>query len=185
MKKFMLICFLVSSLSSLCLAQPKMKEVFSEIPDSLLYYLTQNNRLDFIDFIESNMKAEVHNELGGKSQMTRLTDESLALQVSPALHVAMQLMPVSEAVDSCQHVICMISTYGKAAPESTVSVYSVKWRPLATSDFLSLPQEPYTAEFMQLPSLGLVLRQDNKLDPIAHEEQKTEEPWLKNVQWKQ
>ena len=46
-----------------CQAQPKMREVFQRMPAMMLPYLTENNKLDFIDFIDSGMKAEVRNEL--------------------------------------------------------------------------------------------------------------------------
>ena len=32
----------------------KMRDVFKQMPDSLLPYLSKNNRLDFIDFMESD-----------------------------------------------------------------------------------------------------------------------------------
>ena len=34
--------------------EPTMRDVFRQMPDSLMPYLTQNDRLDFIDFIESD-----------------------------------------------------------------------------------------------------------------------------------
>lgn len=169
-----------------CLAQQKIRDVFLQMPDSLLPYLTENNRLDFLDFMDSNMKAEVHNELGGKSEMLSLTDELLALQLSHSLKVVMRLVPVVEAVDSCQQVVCMITTYGTDAPESKIDVYSVKWNPIDVSSHLSLPNGPYTAEFKEAtyPYVGLTLRKVNALDPIAFEEQKEELPWLKYIEWK-
>ena len=34
-----------------------IRDVFKQMPDSLMPYLSQNNRLDFIDFLDANMKA--------------------------------------------------------------------------------------------------------------------------------
>ena len=109
MKSFLIVCFLMSSLLSPCEAQTKMRDVFLQMPDSLLPYLTANNRLDFIDFLDSGMKAGVSNELGGKSEMLTLTDTTLTLQASAAKLVQMQLMPVSNPVDSCNQVVCVIT----------------------------------------------------------------------------
>ena len=128
MKRFLIVSFLMSSLLSPCEAQTKMRDVFLQMPDSLLPYLTSNNRLDFIDFLDSGMKAGVANELGGKSEMLTLTDTTLTLQASAAKLVQMQLMPVSNPVDSCNQVVCVITTYGKDAPESRIAAYSVRWR---------------------------------------------------------
>ena len=47
------------------MSQTTMRDVFRQMPDSIVPYLTENNRLDFIDFIDSNMKAEVTNAFGG------------------------------------------------------------------------------------------------------------------------
>ncbi|MBO7115466.1 MAG: DUF3256 family protein [Prevotella sp.] len=186
MRKLLMIGILLSLLCSPCEAQRKMRDVFLQMPDSLLPYLTENNRLDFLDFMDSGMKAEVHNELGGRSEMLSLSDEMLTLQVSHAMKVVMRLVPVAEAVDSCQQVICMITTYGTEAPESKIEVYSVQWNPIDVSTHLTLPDGPYTAEFKEAPqpSVGLSLRQANMLDPIANEEQKKEQSWLKYIEWK-
>ena len=166
-----------------CHAQPKMREVFQRMPATMLPYLTDNNKLDFIDFIDSGMKAEVRNELGGKSEMLSLTDMSTDIQVSPSLRITMHLMPVNEAVDSCNQVVCLISTYGKDSPESKVEVYSVQWKPLNVATYLSLPQEPYVATFKYDTPVGLSLRKSTALDPVAYEEQKEELPWLKYIEW--
>lgn len=185
MRTFWMICVLLSSLCSLCEAQPKMRDVFLQMPDSLLPYLTENNRLDFIDFIDSGMKAVVNNELGGKSEMLSLTDESLVLQVSPAMKVKMQMMPVSQPVDSCSQVICMITTCGVSAPESRIDIFSVHWTPVNVSAHLTLPHEPYVADFVEIPSKGLKLQQSIALDYPATEEQEKGVSLLKNVEWKQ
>lgn len=62
--------FIVLSLFLTCAveAQVKMRDVIKQMPDTLVPYLKQNARLDFIDFMDSDMKAEVNNDLGGKSQ---------------------------------------------------------------------------------------------------------------------
>lgn len=184
MKRLLMIGALLSSLLSPCEAQLKMRDVFLQMPDSLLPYLTENNRLDFLDFMDSNMKAELRNELDGKSEMLSLSNDMMVLQVSRSLKVEMRLLPVAEPVDSCQQVICMVSTYGIDAPESKVEVFSVKWNPVDVAAHLTLPEGPYTAEFMKAPSVGLSLREADKLNPIAYEGQKSELPWLKNIEWK-
>ena len=49
-----------------------IRDVFKSMPDSLMPYLSNNNRLDFIDFMDSNMKAEVKNQFGGNSIMAEI-----------------------------------------------------------------------------------------------------------------
>lgn len=50
-------------------AQQEAKAVFVSMPDSLSPLLTAVNRADFIDFLDSKMKAKVENRFGGESEM--------------------------------------------------------------------------------------------------------------------
>ena len=102
---------------------------FREIPDNLLPTLSLNNRLDMLDFMESNMKAEVTNRLGGKSEMTLLTDSMLSIRVSKALQVDMYLINTAAPGDSDDEVICMIETFGSdsLSLESKVQFFNLSW----------------------------------------------------------
>lgn len=113
----------------------KISEVFKQMPDSLMPYLTANNRLDFIDFMDSNMKAEVSNMTGGTSEMTALTDDSLSIRMSDALRVDMMLMNLDEPVDSIHQVIVFIETFltDSIYGESVYKTYSVDWQPVTKS----------------------------------------------------
>lgn len=77
-------------LSVTCHAQT-MREAFTVMPDSLMPYLTKNNRLDMIDFMDAKMKAAVTNMLGGETVMTFLSDDSLAVRMSDALTLEMKV----------------------------------------------------------------------------------------------
>ena len=41
--------------------RPLMRDVFAQMPDSVLPAVTRNNRLDCIDFIDNNLEAKVRN----------------------------------------------------------------------------------------------------------------------------
>lgn len=110
-----------------------MQEVFKSMPDSLTPYLSANNRLDFIDFIESGMEAKVTNALGGRSVMTDLNERYLRIQLNEASVVQMRLLPVSTPVDGMSQVVCVVQTYGTSGKESSVSFYSCSWKPLSWS----------------------------------------------------
>ena len=125
---FVLLLGLVANAQSM-----KMKDVFKAMPDSLLPYLSQNNRLDFIDFIESNMEAKVTNGLGGTSVMHVLTDSYMRLSLNDASELQVRLLPVSTPVDSLRQIVCVVRTYGNIGQESVVSFYSCLWRPLDMS----------------------------------------------------
>lgn len=109
-----------------------VRKLFAEMPDSVIPYLTKNNRLDLIDFMDSNMKAEVANSTGGTSEMTALTDDSLSIRMSDALRVDMLLLNLDEPVDSIRQVIVFVETFlaDSIYGESVCKTYSVDWQPV-------------------------------------------------------
>ena len=136
MKQFSFIllgsCFLAMPLQ----AQTTMSELFKVMPDSLLPYLSQNNRLDLIDFREANMEAKVTNLLDGQTRMTALTADSLVLELSPSSTIRLYLLPVSAPVDSANHIICMVSTihFSESRYEQSAQCYSLHWHPLTDKE---------------------------------------------------
>jgi hypothetical protein len=120
-----------------------LTEIFRQIPDSILPYLSPNNRLDFLDFMASHMKAEVRNLLGGTSEMTALTDDSLSIRMSEALRIDILLLTPVAPVDSSRQVVCVVSTYGtdSLGLESRTDYYTTRWTPLTTSPRLSPADE--------------------------------------------
>ncbi len=108
----------------------KIRDVFKQMPDSLMPYLTANNRLDFIDFLDSNMKAEVTNMTGGVSEMTALTDDSLSIRMSDALRVDMLLLELNEPVDSIHQVVVFVETFlvDSIYGESVCKTYTTDWQ---------------------------------------------------------
>jgi hypothetical protein len=125
-------------MTSVCSAQePTLRDVFRQLPDSLMPTLSQNNRLDFIDFLDSNMKAVVRNQLGGLSEMTALTDDSLSIRMSDALRIDMLLLTLDEPVDTIRQVIVFAETFltDSVYGETTVKFYTPDWQ-LITRDHI-------------------------------------------------
>ena len=132
MKQWFTACLFVC-ITSVCSAQePTLRDVFRQMPDSLLPTLTQNNRLDFLDFLDAGMKAEVKNRLGGTSEMTALTADSLSLQVSPALRVDMLMLQLTEPVDTVKQVVVVGETFlaDSVYGETSVRYYTTDWKPI-------------------------------------------------------
>ena len=118
----------------------KMRDVFKQMPDSIMPYLSQNNRLDFIDFLDSGMAAVVRNELGGSSEMTTLADDSLSIEMSEALKTDLLLLALAEPQDSMTHVVVMVETFlvDSIYGESHISYFTPAWQ--------LLPSEPALGE---------------------------------------
>lgn len=113
-------------------------DIFRVMPDSLLPTLSENNRLDMIDFMASGMKAEVTNRLGGSSEMTALTNDSLCLRVSKAQTITFLLLTPLELVDSCRQIVCLIRTYGlnESSFNTTVDYYTPQWEKILKKPIL-------------------------------------------------
>jgi len=137
-----------------------IKDVFRQMPDSILPSLSANSRLDFIDFKDSGMKAEVKNELGGQSEMTSLTDSTLTIRMSAALQVEMRLLRPVQAADSSR-VICLIQTYGtdSLGLESQVDFYSLTWQRLAEVPLLTTADKAYVSAFR----MQTILKRDDEI----------------------
>ena len=132
MRKWMMAMLFASITGQVSAQDLKMRDVFRQMPDSLMPYLTQNNRLDFIDFIDSDMKAEVTNMMGGVSEMTALTDDSLSIRMSDALRVDMLLLDLDVPVDTIRQVVVFVETFltDSIYGESVSKIYSVDWQPV-------------------------------------------------------
>jgi len=103
-----------------------ISELFKEMPDSLLPYLTKNNRLDMMDFMEAGMPAKVTNRLGGTSTMTALTPDSLSITMNQSMQIGLCL------IERDSTIIEMTRTYkiSESQEENVVNYYSVSWLPL-------------------------------------------------------
>jgi hypothetical protein len=128
----LLMTFLVSGRAEDSIPGDSMDSVFRQMPDSLIPTLSENNRLDMIDFVISNMKAEVTNLFGGKSEMLALTHDSLCIRVSDGLTVRMLLLKPIETMDSCSHVVCMAQTFGSdsLSLSTRMDYFTSRWQRL-------------------------------------------------------
>ena len=107
-----------------------VRDVFKNAPATLLPTLSENNRLDMIDFVDSNLRAIVDNLLGGKSEMTALTDDSISLKISNALQMTILLLkPLQQPVDSISQVICVAQTFGtdSTSLSTKIDYYTQNW----------------------------------------------------------
>ena len=128
--------YLLLLFASVCSAQEQtLRDVFRQIPDSLMPSLSVNNRLDFIDFMDSNMKAVVRNQLGGTSEMTALTDDSLSVRMSDALRIDILLLTLDEPVDTIKQVVVLAESFMSDSiyQDTSLKFYTSDWQ-LITKD---------------------------------------------------
>ena len=140
MKRLSLIFLLVAVTLTSAADSLTIKTLFREMPDSIIPYLSKNNRLDFIDFMESGMKSEVTNSFGGKSLMTALTDDSISIRLNEACQLDLLLLTATHDVDSCRQVIAVVRTVGREndiRESEAPQFFTVNWRQLTAAPALT------------------------------------------------
>lgn len=123
------------------------KKMFLESPESITLSLTKTNRADFIDFLESNMKAQVKNRFGSTSEMTDLTADYIRIQLTTESSWEMKVLSLNDTTK----IICTVSTVCAPACDSRILFYDENWKPLELSTYLRLPVKedfflPYTGD---------------------------------------
>lgn len=145
MKKTVLLSVLML-LATLVNAQ-EAKTFFVNMPDSLSPMLTANNRADCVDFLESNMKAEVTNRFGSKTEMTHMTKDYIRLQLTPQSDWQMKVLPLSNGGS----VLCAVFTSCAPVCDSRVEFYDENWNLLESDHYLVLPE---LTDFIVIPEAG-------------------------------
>lgn len=108
------------------------KQYFVSMPDTILPLLTEINRADCIDFLESNMRAIVTNRLDGKSEMTKQTDNYIEIKLSEQSSWQMKVLALN---DSTQ-VLCTVFTACAPACDSHIKFYTTQWESLSLADYI-------------------------------------------------
>lgn len=141
MKRKLFLC-LWALFMAVSLTAQEAKHVFVNMPDSILPLLTQINRADCIDFLESNMQALVKNRFEQVSEMTRLTNDYISLSLTPQSTFELKLLPLNDST----HLICTVQTVCSKACDSRITFYTTDWEelPIATH----LPTPPQTTDFL-------------------------------------
>jgi len=134
MKKLLTI---ITTLTLMLSAQAQQaKDYFTSMPDTILPILTEVNRADCIDFLDSNMKAEVTNRFSGKSEMTKLTADFIEMRLTPSATWQMKVLQAAETP-----LVCAVSTVSAPAADSHILFYDDDWNQLSATDYLSeMPQ---------------------------------------------
>ena len=119
---------LILQFSFLTSPAQNVREVFKTMPDSLAPYLSLNNRLDMMDFVDAGMKAIVTNQLGGDTEMTFLSDDSLSVKMNSAFLLDLKIQKQDTTT-----VVCLKRTYltQKGQYEVVSQTFTSYWRPLS------------------------------------------------------
>lgn len=129
-----------------------LKTLFIEMPDSLLPTLTRSERMDFIDYLESGMRARVRNKLDGESEMILFEENRLVVRTSGAGRFEMVLFPKKRGGS----LICIIRTVTARYNDSRLSFYTEDWDPVPVGNLIELPKfdDYLTNEALKADSLS-------------------------------
>lgn len=131
----MILVAVLASIGANAQKKVEMRDVLKQMPDTVISYLSTNNKLDMIDFIDSHMKANVTNAFDGTTTLDTLTNDYLKISLTPASTLEMRLLPFGNTgAGAAGQVVCMVVTYGDGVKESEVRFYSTEWNLLSDID---------------------------------------------------
>lgn len=134
MKRILVIMVLCAFVHDMASAED-LRTLFINMPDSILPTLTRSERMDFLDYMDSGMKARVRNKLGGESVMTAFSDQSLTVMTSQSGRLEMVLFPRKKG----ENLICIIKTVTARYDDSRLSFYTENWESVPADDLIKLP----------------------------------------------
>ncbi|MFA6873901.1 MAG: DUF3256 family protein [Bacteroidaceae bacterium] len=197
-KTLSLIGFL--ALASSTLQAQTAKEAFIAMPDSLLPYLTKNNKLDMPDFLASKMPARVKNKLDQITEMKQLTSDYLFLQTGENSSFQLKVLPLPATSSIGKNLIAVICTVNGPASDSQISFYTSDWKkklpannyfkqpsfPLQLNDTVSLEIRTRIQEILSIPFTSLnftpensdLLVSDSRLEYLDDESKTFLEPYF-------
>jgi len=125
MKKiFIIATLLIATLLHLD-AQSPMRDLWIQMPDSVVAYLDVNSRTEMADFYEMKVKTGSKNLLEGKSAIDSLTSDYIHVTLNSSTTLQIKKLQTESSF-----VICLIKTFTAPEPESEVSFFSSSWKPL-------------------------------------------------------
>ena len=117
MKKIFLILLVTFSL--LPLNAQNMRQIWLEMPDSIVPYLNRSLRTELADYVTMGMKSEVMNALRDTTRIEKLTDDYILVKLSNATKLEIKSLDAS--------TIAMVQTWGGPLAERKLSLFSNNW----------------------------------------------------------
>lgn len=155
MKRFVSIFILVFAV--MMVKAVDLRTLFINMPDSIMPTLTKSDRMDFLDYMDSGMRARVKNKLGGECEMTLLKDNMLTVNTSQSGRLDMVLFPYKNG----NNLICIIKTVTARYDDSRLSFFTDGWEPVSANGLIEMPMfENYlTKEALKRDSLDVLKKQ--------------------------
>ena len=117
-KTLIIICFLACWLS---VSAQSLREVWVEMPDSILPYLSKSQRTELADYVEMKAEPAVLSTFGDSIRIERMTNNYLLLKANEATRLEIKLLD--------NNTMALVQTWMAPVAESKLSLFNLQWQP--------------------------------------------------------
>ena len=145
-KTLIIICFLTCWL---CVSAQSLREVWIEMPDSILPYLSKSQRTELADYVEMKAEPVVLNVFGDSVRIERMTNNYLLVKASEVTLLEIKLLD--------NNTLALVQTWKAPVAESKLSLFNLQWQPkeavVEYNENIVKPDTMTDEEFNDLKSL--------------------------------
>ena len=157
-KTLIIICFLTCWL---CVSAQSLREVWIEMPDSILPYLSKSQRTELADYVEMKAEPVVLNVFGDSVRIERMTNNYLLVKASEVTLLEIKLLD--------NNTLALVQTWKAPAAESKLSLFDLQWQPkeavVEYNENIVKPDTMTYEEFNDLKSLMYPRLKEYRLSP--------------------
>lgn len=117
-KTLIIICFLTCWL---CVSAQSLREVWVEMPDSILPYLSKSQRTELADYVEMKAEPAVLSTFGDSVRIECMTNNYLLVKANELTRLEIKLLD--------NNTIALVQTWMAPAAESKLSFFNLQWQP--------------------------------------------------------
>lgn len=117
-KTLIIICFLTCWL---CVSAQSLREVWIEMPDSVLPYLSKSQRIELADYVDMKADPAVLNAFGDSVRIERMTNNYLLVKTSKVARLEIKLLD--------NNTLALVQTWKAPVAESKLSLFNLQWQP--------------------------------------------------------
>ena len=157
-KTLIIICFLTCWL---CVSAQSLREVWIEMPDSILPYLSKSQRTELADYVEMKAEPVVLNVFGDSVRIERMTNNYLLVKASEVTLLEIKLLD--------NNTLALVQTWKAPVAESKLSLFNLQWQPkeavVEYNENIVKPDTMTDEEFNDLKSLMYPRLKEYRLSP--------------------
>ena len=157
-KTLIIICFLTCWLR---VSAQSLREVWIEMPDSILPYLSKSQRTELADYVEMKAEPVVLNVFGDSVRIERMTNNYLLVKASEVTLLEIKLLD--------NNTLALVQTWKAPAAESKLSLFDLQWQPkeavVEYNENIVKPDTMPDEEFNDLKSLMYPRLKEYRLSP--------------------